>query len=215
MSLYTFSQNDLMPSLNPLKGLRFEESTDITLLSKMSGTSEEEIVKRLPNDHIAFIAFLYESPAAFGWMARGKARIGELGHDLILPINNRYLWNFRTLPAFRGNNIYPLLLQFILSFENKKAEPFWIIHAPENKPSLKGILKAGFRYAGKLFLSSQGEATLEPYEISHEEIQVVKSMNFRLSEQAGPNCWGCNSPYIKNKPFSCCCTDAGEVCSTH
>jgi GNAT superfamily N-acetyltransferase len=214
MSLYTFSQNDLMPSLNPLKGLRFEESTDITLLSKMSGASEEEIVKRLANDHIAFIAFLYDTPAAFGWMARGKARIGELGHDLILPIGNRYLWNFRTLPSFRGNNIYPLLMQYILSFESKKAERFWIIHAPENKASLKGIRKAGFRYAGKLYLSSKGEVTLEPDEISPEENQVIKSMGFRLSDEDGASCWGCNSPYIKNKPLSCCCTETGEVCST-
>lgn len=214
MSLYTFSKTETMPQLKLVKGLRFEESTNLTLLSRMSGKSEGELVRRFANDNLAFVAFLNETPAAFGWMARGKAFIGELGHDLVLPLRNRYLWNFRTLLPFRGMNIYPSLLQYILKYEEEKSERFWIIHAPENKSSLKGIRKAGFRYTGKLFLSSNSEPTLQAELLSAEEQKIITSMGFIISSGPATNCWGCHSPYIINNASHCCCHSAGEICIT-
>jgi RimJ/RimL family protein N-acetyltransferase len=115
----------------------------------MGSISAKDVVKRLGNDHVAFIAFVNGVPAAFGWMARGKAFIGELNHDLILPYRHRYLWKFRTMEPFRGLGIYPVLLQRIIQLEESKADRFWIIHAPENEASLKGIQKAGFQHVGE------------------------------------------------------------------
>ncbi len=180
----------------------------------MSESSELEVIKRLANDHLAFVAFLDDVPAAFGWMARGKARIGELNHDLILPIRNLYLWNFKTLPSFRGKNIYPLLLQYILKYEAEKADRFWIIHAPENNSSLRGIRKAGFRYAGKLILSQKNIPTLKYDNVSSHEIDLIQFMGIEISEHVNEGCWGCHSPYVKNKPVSCCCSEAGELCNS-
>jgi hypothetical protein len=214
MSLYTFSNSETMPQLKPIKGLRFEESTNLTLLSDMSGKSEGELVKRFANDNLAFVAFLNDVPAGFGWMARGKAYIGELGHDLILPLRNRYLWNFRTLLPFRGMNIYPSLLQYILKYEGEKSERFWIIHAPENKSSLKGIRKAGFRYTGKLFLSSNSEPSLQSEFLLPEEQKIVESMGFKISSEPATSCWGCHSPFIKSITSNCCCLTAEETCFT-
>ena len=214
MSLYTFSTQDQLPTLKPIAGLHIEESTDLTLLSQMGETTEADVLKRLANDHLAFVAFVHGEPAAFGWMARGKARIGELNHELVLPLRNRYLWNFRTLAVFRGRGIYPALLQFMLQYEGEKASRFWIIHAPENKASLNGIQKAGFRYTGKLYARRDGLAGFEAATLTADEKDMVEAMGFHLSGESAASCWNCSSPYLKKKAATCCCSEAGEVCSS-
>jgi GNAT superfamily N-acetyltransferase len=213
MSLYTFSTQAIFPPLKKIEGLHIEESTDLTLLSSMGGITETEVVKRLANDNLAFVAFFNGQPAAFGWMARGRARIGELAHDFVLPLRNRYLWNFRTMSPFRGRGIYPVLLQFILQYERVKAERFWIIHAPENKSSLRGIHKAGFCYLGKLYARRDGRAGFEAGSISTAEKSLVAAMDFKVSDERAASCWNCSSPYLRNKQPACCCSEAGETCA--
>jgi GNAT superfamily N-acetyltransferase len=144
MSLYTLQSTDALPAVQLPAGLRIEECTNVGLLAWMGTTTVEEVIKRMANAHVAFVAYINNEPAAFGWMARGRALIGELNHEMKLPIGNRYLWNFRTMEAFRGLGVYPALLQYIIQWEEAKANRFWIIHAPENHSSLKGIKKAGF-----------------------------------------------------------------------
>ncbi|GEO11224.1 hypothetical protein [Segetibacter aerophilus] len=116
MSLYTISNLNKLPAVKIPAGLKIEVCSDATMLSTLGNTTIEEVLKRLSNDHLAFVAYINRQPAGFGWMARGKARIGELNHEFILPKKNRYLWNFRTLAEYRGLGIYPALLQYILSY---------------------------------------------------------------------------------------------------
>ncbi len=213
MSLYTFSSHDALPSLRVINELKIEECTDISLLSYLAGKKESEIISRLANDNLAFVAYINGQPAAFGWMARGKGIIGELGHEFILPISNRYLWNFRTVERFRGLGIYPLLLQYIMQYEGIKANRFWIIHAPENQASLKGIRKAGFRYLGNLY-TYEGQAFLDAPAVSGEEIQLIEEMDFRLSIKSSPSCWSCSSPFIKREEEICCCLAEGKFCTS-
>ncbi len=215
MSLYTFSHTDTLPPISKVKGLRIEKSTDLALLSQMSGASVDNINLRLANGHIAFVAYIYDIPAAFGWMARENAHIGELNHNIILPPGNRYLWNFRTAPKYRGLGIYPALLQYIISYEKTYAEQFWIIHAPENTSSLRGILKAGFRNSGIVYLNDVLHPSFQPISVSAVEKRLIKEMGFRISEQRAATCWNCSSPFIKNKTESCCCAEAGNHCIGH
>jgi GNAT superfamily N-acetyltransferase len=213
MSLYTFAKKDLLPRLTPIAGLHIEESTDLTLLSQMGEISQEEVIKRLANDHLAFVAYINNRPAAFGWMARGKAKIGELNHELVLPQGNRYLWNFRTLSEFRGRGIYPALLQFILRYEGNKAEQFWIIHAPENQSSLKGIMKAGFQYVGKLYTKKDGHIKIEATRAADACKQLLHAMDIQLSIEIPASCWNCSSPYLKKRMPQCCCSQAARICT--
>lgn len=212
MSLYTLSHSDTLPILKDVPGLHIEESADISLLARMSNTPASRIIDRLANDHAAFVAFVHGMPAAFGWMARGKARIGELNHELILPLHNRYLWNFRTAAAYRGQGIYPALLQHIVHHEREKSEQFWIIHAPENKSSLRGIVKAGFRNVGDLYLDMALEVTLRPASVTNHERRLIGELGFRISVAQAASCWGCNSPFLKTRPETCCCAETGGVC---
>jgi GNAT superfamily N-acetyltransferase len=96
-------------------------------------------------------------PAAYGWSATGPAEIGGLALSFTVPPAERYLWDFVTLPAYRGRGLYPLLLQEILQRQMVEAEWFWIGHEPDNRASRSGILKAGFRLVGQVWRLRGGE----------------------------------------------------------
>lgn len=211
MSLYTLAANHASPPAKAVRELRIEESSNVALLSVMGSTSEEEVVRRLANDHVAFVAYLNNTPAAFGWMARGKAFIGELNHTVILPPGHRYLWNFRTLETFRGLGIYPTLLQRIIELEDNQAVRFWIIHAPENEASLRGIQKAGFQFVGKLY--NTGENTvIEATAGAFENREHLREMAIAISNDKPVSCWNCSSPYLKKRKSECCCASLGKIC---
>ena len=213
MSLYTISNLDKLPIVKRPAGLKIEVSTDAALLSKLGNTTVEEVLKRLSNNHLAFVAYINNQPAAFGWMARSKARIGELNHEFSLPQMNRYLWNFRTLAEYRGLGIYPALLQHIMLYEGENVNRFWIIHAPENKSSLKGITKAGFEYVGKLYAKANGTIALETTETGEALHHLLHEMQFNPSTEAPASCWNCNSPYLKKREASCCCSESELTCT--
>lgn len=213
MSLYTVSNLDKLPSVKIPVGLKIKVSTDATLLSILGNTTVEEVSKRLSNNHLAFVAYINDQPAAFGWMARTKARIGELNHEFTLPQKNRYLWNFRTLAEYRGLGIYPALLRYIMRHEGEEVNRFWIIHAPENKSSLKGIIKAGFEYVGKLYAKANGTIALETSETAEALHDLLNEMQFNPSTEIPASCWNCNSPYLKKREPSCCCSEAKLTCT--
>lgn len=211
MSLYTLTTTDALSLVKLPTGLRIEKCTDVELLANMGTTTVEDVRKRIANNHVAFVAYMNNVPAAFGWMARNKALIGELNHEIILPIGNRYLWNFRTMEPFRGLGIYPALLQYIIQSEKDNANRFWIIHAPENTASLKGIKKAGFEYAGKLY-SNKGLATIENRFLSKSNRNLIMEMGIEISEEEPSSCWNCSSPYLKKRKAECCCASTDNEC---
>jgi GNAT superfamily N-acetyltransferase len=213
LSLYTLSTTESLPPIQKPIGLTIQESSDIDLLAQLGETMKEAVTRRLANDHLAFVAYMHDQPAAFGWMARGKATIGELNHTMVLPLQHRYLWNFRTLAAYRGLGIYPALLQHIIRYEGEKANRFWIIHAPENGASLKGITKAGFQYVGKLYVNTKGKAAIDITELPQRYHRALTFMDIELSREAAASCWNCNSPYLKKRTPQCCCADTGNACT--
>jgi GNAT superfamily N-acetyltransferase len=123
---------------------------------------EQTIQQRLDTGHHPYIARLGETPAGYGWVASHEASIGELDLEFVLPSNNRYLWDYVTLPTFRGHGVYPHLLQTILRQELQAADRFWIIYAPENGASEAGIRKAGFTPVDELSFLAEGGAGMIP-----------------------------------------------------
>lgn len=212
MSLYTFSHSNRLFPVKMPAGLRIEASTDISMLSKLCIITIEDATNRLANGNLAFVAYINDQPAAFGWMARDNAKIGELNHEFVLPTGNRYLWNFRTLEAYRGLGIYPALLQYILQNGDNSANRFWIIHAPENNASLKGITKAGFEYVGKLYVDGNGTTTIEASDTALSFQEQLEYMYITLSGQTATSCWNCSSPYLKKRSAECCCATVSAEC---
>jgi len=213
MSLYTISSLHKLPSIKIPAGLKTEKCTDAELLSILGNITIEDVLTRFENGHDAFVACINNEPAAFGWMAKSKAKIGELNHEFALPEKNRYLWNFRTLGQYRGLGIYPALLHSIIEYESDNANQFWIIHAPENKSSLRGIIKAGFEYVGKLYAKADGTIALETNTTAEAYHSLLDKMNFNPSPEASASCWNCNSPYLKRRLPECCCSEVETTCT--
>jgi GNAT superfamily N-acetyltransferase len=154
--LWTWWKGDLLPILPPLPGLVIEEAADVEV-------SCADVCRLLQQGHSAYIARMETLPVAVGWSAIGEASFGEGRVTFYVPAQNRYLYYFVTLPAFRGQGIYPHLLQHILRSESKANERFWIIHQLANTASQRGIQKAGFGIASQVhFLSTKGLGLVSP-----------------------------------------------------
>jgi AraC-like DNA-binding protein/GNAT superfamily N-acetyltransferase len=125
-------------------------------MAALQGRDPREMARRLAGGHRAYVASRDGAPAAWGWVATRSADIGELGSAFEVPAGERYLWNFVTLPAHRGQGIYPRLLEAIVRAESREAERFWIAYAPENHASGAGIRKAGFVALAELSFDAAG-----------------------------------------------------------
>lgn len=148
MPFATWWQGDPLPDLSPLP--TFSARTvppEAPFIAQLTHLSPEGISARFQAAHRLYIAFMGEVPAAYGWVATREAGIAELQFSFSIPAKNRYLWDFQTLPAWRGRGIYPHLLQAIIR-EERSADRFWIGYVPGNEASARGISKAGFRLAG-------------------------------------------------------------------
>ena len=125
-------------------------SAPVDLIARLAELPNSEVLRRLNEGHLLFLLRVDGDPAAYGWSATEAAHIGGLALEFDVPPGERYLWDFVTLPAYRGQGLYPLLLQEILRRQLGEAEWFWIGHEPHNEASRRGILKAGFRLAGQV-----------------------------------------------------------------
>jgi RimJ/RimL family protein N-acetyltransferase len=105
--------------------------------------------------HRLYLARVNREIVAYGWAATKTASIGELGVEMRSAPNERYLWGFVTLPAWRGQGIYSALIQVMLRQE-ADADRFWIGHDVGNDASARGILKAGFVPVGEAYRSGDG-----------------------------------------------------------
>lgn len=153
MALGTWWRDDTLPILPPLQSFSAHISTDTALIAKMNDISVQEVDARMQNGNHAYVAFIGETPVAYGWVATQHAGVREIQLSFTLPPHNSYLWDFQTLPEWRGRGIYPHFLQAILRQEMDKVERFWILYKPGEIAAEKSIRKAGFHFLGELVLT--------------------------------------------------------------
>ena len=115
MALATWWSGDPLPALPPLPGLRTAVTDDLPLLARLADLDQAEVAARVAGGHRPYLAWLGAEPVAYGWVAGAGATIGELGVAFALPRGDRYLWDFATLPAWRGRGVYPHLLRGIIA----------------------------------------------------------------------------------------------------
>ena len=86
--------------------------------------------------------------AAYGWVTFDEEAIGELGLRFRLKAGEAYIWDCATLPAYRGQLLYPALLSYIVS-ELRAAGlcRVWIGADTDNMVSQQGMALAGFQPA--------------------------------------------------------------------
>lgn len=143
--LWTWWKGDALPALSPLPDFSAERATNLEELALVMETTQEEVLKLRQVGHEPYLARMGAHAVAVGWSATGKAAFGGGLVTFQVPPQNRYLYYFITLPAWRGHSIYPRLLQYILRHECATNERFWIIHQAANLASQRGIERAGFQ----------------------------------------------------------------------
>lgn len=153
---YAWWQGDGRPDLPTLPELTVGTTDDARLMAELASLPAAEVRARLAEGHRAYLGWLGAVPVAYGWSARHRAAIGELGLVVSLRARQRYLWDFATLPTWRGRGLYPRLLQAILVREAAGVDQFWIGHDRDNAASERGIVKAGFGRVGALHLLAGG-----------------------------------------------------------
>jgi GNAT superfamily N-acetyltransferase len=195
MALATWWRGDALPQPAPLAGLTVGVSDDAALIAELSELAVEEVRSRLDAGHRCYLAWLDGTPVSYGWVATLSASIGELALEFRLPDGDRYLWDFVTLPEWRGRGIYPRLLHGIIAAEGADAQRFWIIYAPENAASGAGIAKAGFGLVSDLsFLRGEGVGTVARREDRAEIGARLLGVSLYEAVQDGSvisPCWRC------------------------
>ena len=139
---HTWWRDERLPGLPTLPGVTIAPADDARLLAAESRSGAPEIEQRLARGHVAWMARRDGEPLGWGWCATTELSIGELGISCALPPGQRYLWDFFTIPRWRGQGIYPRLLQTI-AISDPAAERFWVGHDFGNTASARGIAKAG------------------------------------------------------------------------
>jgi GNAT superfamily N-acetyltransferase len=174
-------RSDPATEMAPLIGFEAQLASDYQLVAQLARLDLGEVLARVDGGHRPYIARLGGAPVAYGWAANRSASIGELGLDFAIPAGNCYLWDFATLPAWRGLGIYPRLLQAILAREAAQADRFWIGHVRENSASGRGILRAGFRVAGATYYSDGRAMTFAAAVASEQAAACAALLGLGLS----------------------------------
>lgn len=152
---YTWWRGDPLPAIPGVTGLEVELMDDDPASDAGIELDPGEIASRVEQSHRLYVARVAGDVVGWGWSATSAAAIGELGITIALPPRNRYLWDFVTLPEWRGQGIYPHMLQAILAHE-EDVERFWVGHDFSNVASGRGILRSGFQLVGKLYPENDG-----------------------------------------------------------
>jgi GNAT superfamily N-acetyltransferase len=153
---YDWWRGDPIPELPPLAGFSAAPSDDGLLLARLVGGDEGEVGRGAAGGSQPYVAWMGKHPVAYGWSAAGCYEAPPTGADIPLSPDERVFWDFVTLPEWRGQGIYPRLLQAILTLEEPAASRFSIGHAADNTASQRGIVKAGFQLLAKFVQTEDG-----------------------------------------------------------
>ncbi len=214
MAVATWWQGDSLPHLAPLQDFHAHLSDNVSLVARLAQLDEQEVQTRMKGGHRLYVASLGKIPIGYGWVATRNASIGELGITFQLPAKNQYLWDFATLPTWRGRGVYPQLLQAILKHEAQSGDRFWIIHAPENHASEVGIHKAGMSTVAELSFAITGGAGLAPVAELARAQTWATMINIPLFSSQEKHmlvpCWKCG---VEGKNAFCWSSDHRSSCS--
>ena len=72
------------------------------------------ILQRFATGRHCFAARIAHQLVTYGWVTFDEESIGELGLSIRLEAGDAYIWDCATLPAHRGQRLYPALLTYML-----------------------------------------------------------------------------------------------------
>jgi ribosomal protein S18 acetylase RimI-like enzyme len=117
------------------------------VLTQAMGGDETVPLQRFSRRRRCYAARAGDVLVAYGWVTlEDKEEIGELGLHAHLEKGEAYIWDCVTLPAYRGQRLYPALLTYIIDV--LRVEGFrriWIGADTDNTASQSGMILVGFQ----------------------------------------------------------------------
>ena len=124
------------------------------LTQAMDLDDAEAVLQRFRDGRQCYVGRLAGKIVTYGWVTFDEEEIGELGLSFQLKPGEAYIWNCATLPAYRGQRLYPALLTYISGeLQRQGLSRIWIGADTDNLPSQIGIVLAGFQPVGDMFIS--------------------------------------------------------------
>ena len=176
----TWWRGDPLPRLRAVPALTAGSCQDVRLVSSLTGLAAGAVRERLQRGHRPWLARIGDEPVGWGWVAAREAEIPELGITFALQPGDRYLWDFTTLTAWRGHDVYPALLQAILVEE--EAMRFWIGHGRDNAASARGLAKAGFCEVGTAHRRADGQLMFVPSASAERAAAAVVYLSLPMTD---------------------------------
>ncbi|WP_201390205.1 GNAT family N-acetyltransferase [Ktedonobacter sp. SOSP1-85] len=185
MPFGTWWRGTPLPDLSPLRTFSARISTDTQLITRLANLSKPEIDDRFQTGKHLYIAFISEVPVAYGWVATREVNFPHFQFSFTIPSRNCYLWDFLTLPEWRGRGIYPHLLQTIIRQE-PLVDRFWIGYEPGNEASASGIRKAGFQVVTDFVIAEGRISGLTLFDSSECAQASADFFNLPIVARTGP-----------------------------
>jgi GNAT superfamily N-acetyltransferase len=121
--------------------------SSITLLTGAVGEgSYPEIRDRFQQGKRCFIGLVEGALACWGWISHGDEWIGEMKVNFRMEPGESYIWDCVTLPEYRRQGLFSALINYMArDLQKEGVVRVWIGSNLENRPSIKGFDKAGYR----------------------------------------------------------------------
>ena len=142
------------------------------------------VLERFATGRRCYITRIAGALAAYGWVSFEEEEIGEIGLRLHLLPGEAYIWDCATLPAYRGQRLYPALLTHIIGkLRDEGLQRVWIGASHDNVPSHKGMQLAGFQSVADLLLRNH-HLWLQGYpDVSAEVLEAMRRALFGKKRQ--------------------------------
>ncbi len=128
-------------------------SPDRSLIEEVQGERLTRI--RFDRGETCFYATHEGHIVSYIWGSRGKVGVEEISMAVRTVPSEIYLYDAFTLEPWRGNNLYPSVLQRSIEFGRELGlVRSTIFVEARNTPSIRGVKKAGFTLFQKLLLKT-------------------------------------------------------------
>src|SRR5205085_7281086 len=112
------------------------------------------VLERFAGGRRCYVALVDGAIAGYGWVSFEEEAISELGMSFRLASDEVYIWDCASLPAYRGQRLYPALLSHMLTdLREEGLHRAWIGADSVSLASQKGIILAGFQPVADIYLA--------------------------------------------------------------
>lgn len=112
------------------------------------------IAQRFARGRHCYVGRIADELVAYGWVTFDEEEIGEVNLTIRLKAGEAYIWHCATLPAYRGQRLYPALLTYIVGeLRRLGLRRAWIGTDNNNPPSQVGAMLAGFLPIGDVIIA--------------------------------------------------------------